>query len=174
MKPVYAVIFALVATTSMPPAAYAHVLITDSTHSKGTILHINPDDDPIAGEESNFFLNTQDLNTGDGGKIFLTITNLATGENRQVNAPIIQKSAKLDYTFPTQGVYNLVFTVKSKTQQYKFSYDLRVARGLNLNNTKNTYRAWADILAICSTIGIVVILIIALNRRRDISKQSTF
>lgn len=173
MRFLIAAVFATLLSALVASQTYAHVLITDSTHGKGAVLHINPDDDPIAGEESSFLLNTQDFGVSEG-KIQLFITNIATNEKRQVVAPIVGTMAKLDYTFPTRGVYNLEFAVQGASTQYIFSYDLRVDRGLNLNSAQDVYYQWADILVISSTIGIVVILIVAFNRRRDIAKQSMF
>ena len=36
----------------IPQNTFAHVLISDNTKSIGTVLHIVPDDNPVAGEQA--------------------------------------------------------------------------------------------------------------------------
>lgn len=48
---------------SFSQKAYAHVLVSDESNTVGAVLHITPDDDPIAGESAHIFFDVQDKNS---------------------------------------------------------------------------------------------------------------
>lgn len=46
----------------LPASVSAHVLITDKNNQIGSVLHITPDDDPIAGQPSALYFDIESKN----------------------------------------------------------------------------------------------------------------
>lgn len=152
-------------------SASAHVLIIDESKSIGAVLHVVPDDDPIAGQQANLFfdIQTQKINK-DTAK--LVITNATTGEINRVPIIIDASSVTADYTFPTQGVYNLTLTVSSD-KTYTFSHSQRISRGVtNSALDKPTYPLASIALVFCA-ITFLLLLVILFNHRKEIWRKST-
>jgi hypothetical protein len=94
----------------VPVSASAHFLKTDN--NIGVVLHIDPDDDPAAGEPTTLLFDTKDKEgkyqptacdcqvvIQQDGKILDTVT--ATGTDAANTSAV--------YTFPTVGVYQVFF-----------------------------------------------------------------
>ncbi len=115
----------------------AHVLKTDN--SVGAVIHIDPEDDPIAGEVSNIYFEFKDKN-GDfkasecdcqfivkkeGQEIFRTALFGAGDE------PNLTSSA-VSYTFPDKNIYQIEVSGKPTTGElfspFTLRYDIRVER----------------------------------------------
>jgi methionine-rich copper-binding protein CopC len=152
--------------------SFAHVLITDEMKTKGAILHIIPDDDPVAGEQSTLYFDTQDQLSNTKSTVELTIQSESI-EDQKMNMKVDGSLATATYTFPTQGVYNLTFTVSSGEQSSIFKQSQRVSRGVSTSPLEKPTYPWAEILVLASGIGFAVLAIIAFNRRKDIAKHST-
>lgn len=151
----------------------AHVLVTDQTNSQGAILHIIPDDDPIAGEKADLYFDMQDDLAAKATAISLTISN----DQKNETLVKVRREGSLvtaAYTFPAQGVYTIRFVVTSNGQNYSFSQAQRVTRGVSLSSLEKPSYAWAQVLFIGSMVGFAVLAIIIFNRRVAIAKQSTF
>lgn len=159
--------FAMVSTTS------AHVLITDETHTRGAILHIIPDDDPIAGQQATLYFDMQNQASTADGSVSLTIRG-ANGQIANVKTQTNGTLATATYTFPAQGAYELTFTVKPDGKTYTFKQSQRVSRGVAASALDKPTYVWAEILLLASVIGLVLLGITAFNHRKDIAKQSTF
>lgn len=162
----------IVVTILLPQTAFAHVLISDDTRSVGAVLHVVPDDDPIAGQPSNLFfdIQTQNINK-DTAK--LTITDTVTNEAISAPIEVDNNSVTADYTFPVQGVYRLSLTVSSD-KNYTFNYSQRVSRGLTGSALdKPTYPLANLALVFCGT-AFLFLLIILFNHRIEIWQHSTF
>ena len=156
----------------LPQIVTAHVLISDDTQSVGAVLHIVPDDDPIAGELTNLLFDIQAQKI-DKNNPELTITNTATRAADDVPIKVDGSSVTADYTFLTQGVYKISLVVSSDNT-YTFSYTQRVSRGLTGSALdKPTYPLANLALVFCSTL-FLFLLIIMLNRRKEIKSNSTF
>jgi len=151
----------------------AHVLITDETKSKGAILHIIPDDDPIAGEESTLYFDTQEQLSDSGNMVNFSVKN-GSDETQNVETKLEGSLATARYTFPTQGIYTLVFTVTASGNTYTFTQTQRVSRGVSTNALEKTTYGWAEVLIITSSVGFALLIILAINRREAIAKHSTF
>lgn len=151
--------------------ASAHVLINDDAKSQGAILHIIPDDDPIAGQSATLFFDTQG-NLLQGSTVTLTIQD-ATGAAESVPTKTDGSLVTADYTFPTQGTYTVSYVVTGKDgTTYKFAQSQRVSRGtVGSALDKPTY-AWAEMLAIGAGVTLTVLLLIAFNHRAGIAKYS--
>jgi hypothetical protein len=97
------------------PAAEAHVLMTDK--SIGAVVHISPDDDPIAGEPANFFFDFKDKDNKFDPKSCECIyqikqgdTVIAQGDLFSAGADPSLENASFSVTFPEVGVYTLTLT----------------------------------------------------------------
>lgn len=116
---------------------FAHFLKTDG--SIGAVLHIDPDDDPIAGSQSGFFFEFKDkANKFSPDKCDCTFLIIEDG--KQIfsqplfanNASPSLTSASVFYTFPERNVYQIKVVGKPQTpgafQPFTLVYDVRVAR----------------------------------------------
>lgn len=116
-----------------PIPVAAHYLMTDGT--MGVLIHLDPDDDPIAGESATFYLDFKDKSSQfllEDCNCTVTITKgdtsvLQTTMEGQKGLSYLQK-----YTFPAKGVYQLQITGKPKKantfKAFKVTYDIRVSR----------------------------------------------
>lgn len=151
--------------------AFAHVLIGDDTKTVGAVLHIVPDDDPIAGQQSSLYFDIQNTKLNENNTK-LTITNLATNEAVNVPIKVEKSSVNADYTFPTQGVYQLSLTANSD-KNYIFNYSQRVSRGVIGSTLDKPTYPLATIALIFSTTSFLFLLIIMFNHRKEIKKRSS-
>lgn len=152
--------------------ATAHVLITDTTRTKGAVLHITPDDDPVADKPSTLYFDLQELGEGDK-RVRLTVTD-AAGQSAQIPMQVSGTLATASYIFPVQGAYKLAFTVKDDGKTYTFKQSQRVSRGLTDSALNKPAYSWAEALLLSSVIGLALLAIVVFNRRKDIARQSTF
>lgn len=120
-----------------PSFTHAHILKTNG--SVGAVMHITPDDDPIAGEESSFFFEFKDKeNKFKPNACDCTITISQSGKEilRQPlfanNSDPSLTNASLSFTFPVRDVYTITIFGKPLTQnaftEFTLTYDLRVER----------------------------------------------
>lgn len=160
----------LAAVSSQP--AHAHTLIADDSKTKGAILHLTPDDDPIAGQPSTLFFDVQ--NTATDTDAVVTLTVKKDGEQAEVQAKLDGSLATFDYTFPSQGVYSLVFSVPSSDRTYTFTVDWRVSRGVVASALDTPRHTWAEMALLASGVGLALLVVTMLGRWRYIWRQSTF
>jgi hypothetical protein len=122
---------ALVALTwlSIAPVALAHVLKYDGTI--GAVMHVDPDDDPIAGQVATFFFEFKDTS----GKFSLTTcdcTISVQAQGKEIFSSPLSSSASATYTFPQKDIYTIsvIGTPKSSNafQPFTLTYNLRVER----------------------------------------------
>lgn len=163
---------ALTAVILFSTPTYAHVLIRDDANSTSAILHITPEDNPIAGEESKiyFSLSNQSLQ---GSMVGITITNQDTGKSDTVQTRASSTSVSTEYTFTTRGVYDIKLKIGGK-KAYSFSHTQRVSRGIGKDTAKTPDYPLASALLILSVAGLLLIVAIFVNRRRAINAQSHF
>lgn len=156
----------------LPQPASAHVLIADSTNSVGAVLHVVPDDDPVAGQESNLFFDVESQKI-DQNSTKLAITDASTGQTSVVPTKATGSLVTADYTFPTQGVYKLSLTVGS-SKTYVFNYSQRVSRGvIGSAQAKPVYPLANMALVFCAVV-FALLLVILFNHRREMWRRSTF
>lgn len=165
-------VFILFMVIFMPQIASAHVLITDEKNSTGAILHITPDDDPIAGQEATIYFDTQNrLPSHRNDSITLEIID-SFGERKAVDTKISGNLATATYVFPSQGAYELLFTVTADNETHIFKHSQRVSRGTSGDPLNRPTYAWAEIsLIVCGSL-FLVLFIVAVNNRKDIAVQS--
>lgn len=165
---------AVLVSSLLGQAASAHVLVTDDTKAKGAILHIIPDDDPVAGESATLFFDTQDkLLNGNNTKVTLTVRQ-PDEEKKSLAMTVAGTLATVDYVFPVQGVYNLTFLAESNDKSYTFEWSQRVSRGVMGSALDVPRYTWAEMLVVSACVGLILLVIIAFNRRKVIAKQSVF
>ena len=122
--------------TLTPISGFTHILKVD--RSIGINLHINPDDDPIAGQNATFFPDLRDKDnkfdindcqcsvkiTKNDELQFSKFLNNDQSSNSN-NLPVF------NYTFPDKGVYSIEFTGKSYSgnfQDFNIVFDTRIER----------------------------------------------
>ncbi len=161
----------------MPRRALAHVLIQDSTVNVGAVLHINPDDDPVAGQSSELYFDIQDANSRvripyEGYQLLVTDE---TGQTKQIVTSFHDTNVIATYVFPTQGLYRLELKSAPKYDQFQkvsLRYSLRVGRGIG-HVTSRSYD-WTSPLIIGSLGGVVLLAVLVINNRKQIARQSTW
>jgi hypothetical protein len=128
----------LVLLTGFAMRAEAHVLQVDG--SIGAVLHIDPDDDPIANAPATFFFDFKDTqNQFQIPDCNCTVTVSSNGKtlfsenlNNTADVKTASTSASFSYTFPAEGIYAVVAQgapVSGKQfQSFTLTYDIRVDR----------------------------------------------
>lgn len=152
--------------------ASAHVLVMDSTNTKGAILHIIPDDDPVAGEVSQLYFDMQETN--DAKREVRLVIRDEAGTEKAVDTTVQGALVTASYTFPAQGVYEIKYTVIEDGNEFVFTQAQRVSRGMATSALNAPSYSWAQALLIASGVGLVILGILALNHRKDIARHSTF
>lgn len=161
----------VLATLLLPDSVLAHVFIKDDTKALGAVLHINPDDDPVAGQKTTFFFDTQKTNIVG---VRLVVND---GDSDQVieQATLSGALASMDYTFPRQGVYELLFEVQTTGHVHIFRYTQRVSRGVSAPNPVSAQRhPLAEVMVLFSGLGLILLGIVVFNRRRYIAAGSKY
>lgn len=161
----------VVVCISAANTAMAHILVTDSTKSVGAILHVTPDDDPIAGQTASLFYDIQrDISEVKPESIDLTITSSDGGE---VAIPITIKGSYISasYTFANRGAYTITLRIPTKSEVLSFTSVQRVSRGGSATDAPQSY-TWAKIGVITPVCIIALLAIVAFNHRKNIRSQT--
>ncbi len=153
--------------------AEAHMMLKDTVSGKGAILHINPDDDPVAGERTSFLFDVQDTSPfEEQSTARLTIVD---EQHHEINvlARVKGNTVVADYTFPRQGLYTLTLDIQQGDKQtHRFTESQRVSRGvINFATVRNT-PLWAGVGMMCTVITAIAVAIIAFDRRKIINIYS--
>lgn len=168
-------IAAVIGIVCFSPNAYAHVLLKDQIQGVGAILHINPDDDPIAGESASLFFDIQDARLAEkSSSAHLTVTS-DQNETTTVSSTLTGSAVSANYTFPRQGLYKikLVITQDGKVT-HTFLQGQRVGRGIMGDVNTTSVPAWTQMGIVGTVVAAALVLIIAFNRRKDINNYSKF
>ena len=123
--------------TFSPSFIFAHVLKTSG--SVGAVVHVSPEDDPIAGEPTDFFFEFKDKE----GKFTpencdCKVLILKSGQE-VYSSPLFQNNtdpsltnASFSYTFPEKDIYKVKISGNPLTpdvfEAFNLEYDIRVAR----------------------------------------------
>ncbi len=143
----FAVFLLLFSVFTLPVSA--HVLKTDG--DIGAVLHVNPDDDPVVGEETNFFFEFKDRKNKFAPVNCNCIVSIADSGGKDVftgnlfendSNPSLE-SASFGFVFPKKDIYKITVSgapkVEGQFQSFKLSYDLRVAKvSSQKNNAEET------------------------------------
>lgn len=126
----------------------AHTLKTDGMI--GVIMHIDPDDDPIAGQSANFYFEFEDkqnkfqpslcncqVTIAEGGQHIFSQTLAKT-----VSTGSMTGNGDFSFIFPKEDVYQLTLRGQPKTpgafQPFTLEYDIRVDRSSSSAATSST------------------------------------
>lgn len=154
--------------------AEAHMLLKDTVAGKGAILHINPDDDPVAGEQTSFLLDIQGAAASDKEQSIAKLT-ITDDEHHETSVPahVRGDTVAADYIFPRQGLYVLVFSVQQESRPtHRFTESLRVSRGAINDATVRNTPLWAGVGMVCTGIAAVAVAAVAFGRRKAINTNS--
>lgn len=156
----------------IPRVTYAHVLVTDTTKTRGIIVHVNPNDDPIAGQPSQLFFDIQDpALLGDTAARLSVASDDVTETIHLITG---RSSLSATYTFPAQGTYDFTLTLTSHDKPYVFHFSQPVTHGTLAAAPQRRSHSFAKATLAISTGLLAITLIVAFNRRRGIAAQSTF
>lgn len=168
-KIIYTIMVALFLLSA--PNAYAHILKTDGTI--GAVMHINPDDDPIAAKPSDFFFEIKDTEN----KFSLSkchCEGLVIKNDQIVYSTSLSShngeeditSAGFTYTFPDKGIYTIMVngmpleSISFKT--FSLKYTVRVDRE-EVNNVQTTdndsSNSWLPIALVPITVVSLLLII---------------
>ena len=160
------------------PSASAHVLQTDGTI--GTVLHIDPNDDPIAQQQASLFFEFKDT------------TNNFTAKNCDCNVAIVEAgktiyaqplsitsdTASLFYTFPNPDVYQVVITgtplTKNAFQTFKLTYNVRAEQPTESATNNQSPNFLTRYLGYFIGGAIIVLLLIIMSIRNYKDHKSIF
>ncbi len=160
------------------PTVSAHFLATDN--NIGAILHIDPDDDPIAGSPSTIFFEFKDktnafnpqncncrLDILEHGKVLYSQAVF------QDNKDLSSLSAAATYTFPQLDVYQIVVNGNPRNgntfPSFKLSYEIRVDRQGTPSPSSDNW--WLSHIVPLILGCITLIIIISLILRKALQKK---
>lgn len=123
----------------LPVNVLAHVL--ESSGSVGAVMHVSPDDDPIAGQQSDFYFEFKDKEDKFKPEDCNCIISISDSSGKEIsNQPLFSgsndvnsRSASFSFTFPQKDVYEIHISGKSNSGQFSefnLEYELRVERDL--------------------------------------------
>lgn len=145
------------------PNAAAHELKTDGSLS--VLIHINPDDDPIAGQPSELLFLTSDKEKKFNTENCNCKASVAYNDAVLFSSPLIKAGSSyrgifapaIPYTFPHKGIFTVTLTGVPKTpgtfQEFSISYDIRIEK--DATTPKNTDRSLWDYVV---TVAILIVI----------------
>ncbi len=118
----------------MPSSVYAHILATDK--SIGAVLHVNPNDEPIANRVATFVFEFKDRNNKFQSTDCDCSFAIKNNGKTIYSQPLFQDDtttdnhAAISYTFATPDVYQIIAIGKPRNktdfQPFTLSWDIRV------------------------------------------------
>lgn len=184
IKIVSSLIFSLILFLLVNFPVSAHVLLTSG--SIGTTVHIDPEDDPIVGQPSNFYFEFKDKQnrfqpanceckiniTKDGTEIYSQDLFSSSPTSNSLTSPVFQ------FTFPEKNIYSIKITGAPKTpgafDPFELNHTIRVSRqsGNSQTSTTSSFEPhFSHYLAV--GLAILVFTTILLLDRRSRNKKST-
>jgi hypothetical protein len=168
----FAILALILSIIILPQTVSAHVLVNDASGTVGAVLHIVPDDDPVAGQTAKLFFDVQTERLNEKTTV-LTVVNNATHEEAKLPVKVEGSSIVAEYVFPIQGIYQLTLTVAAD-KEYTFVYSQRVSRAVNGGTSAQQAFSLANFALIFSGTLFLFLLIVMFNYRKEIKKHSTF
>ncbi len=151
------------------PLASAHIL--QSNGSIGAVLHIDPEDDPIAKQQAGFFFEFKDKEQKfkpencectfkiiEGGKEMYSQRLFQNNQNPSLS------NASVLYTFPQKDIYQVIVTGKplapNSFQPFTLTYDIRVTREATKSSSPVQNTNWFSTHIIHLIGGIIILLFV--------------
>lgn len=164
----------------------AHVL--ESSGSVGAVMHISPDDDPVAGSRSDFFFEFKDKkNKFDPKNCNCTVAIIENGKEI-FNESLFSNSespsldnASFSFTFPQRDVYEVRVigkpSVGNSFDSFTLTYNIRVERvSANLGNdgsaAQDSSSNWVTSHIPHIVGGVLSLVILALVIKKKSSQRS--
>ncbi len=149
----------------------AHVLQID--RSIGAVLHVDPEDDPIAGSTSSFFLEFKDKQ-GQFSLPQCSCVATISQHGKEIFTQHLTSSA-FSFTFPGKDVYPLDITgaptVPNAFQSFHLHYDIRVAREATTAPSTSQF-SLNPILFVLISLSCGGIVFLFMKRRHEVSRIS--
>lgn len=146
------------------PPASAHVLKTDG--SIGAVIHVDPEDDPIAGTPTNFYFEFKDKTgrfTPDNCNCRVSVHTSDKelySETLTSNRALTLSSTAFSYTFPEKNLYIVKINGTPKTpgifDEFELAYDIRVARSVTGEQSASSNSTEAQLPIIPIVAGLVL------------------
>lgn len=150
--------------------AYAHFIVEDSNTGIGASYHVTPDHEPIAGKES--VISYDFAKTGVEIKGYSFSLQVKSTKSEAVTVPleIGGNVVMANYTFPTQGFYDVRLTVTNKKSGSisKLQYGQRVSRGVVAEKGMEfgLLEIGVTISAVSVAIGAIIFSLMSDNNKR--------
>lgn len=182
IKIIFTIFISLISFFSLTQPVSAHVLLTSG--SIGATVHVDPDDDPIVGNPTNFYFEFKDkenkFNPANCNcKIFLSKNGteiysqdlFTTSSGNDISSPIFQ------FTFPEKNIYALKITGIPKTpesfQAFELNHTLRITREQNPSQTATASTSDIHFFHyLTAAIAVAVFAIILFLDRRGRNKKT--
>ncbi len=182
IKIIFTIFISLISFFSLTQPVSAHVLLTSG--SIGATVHVDPEDDPIVGNPTNFYFEFKDkenkFNSADCNcKISLSKNGteiysqdlFTTSPGNDISSPIFQ------FTFPEKNIYTLKITGIPKTpesfQAFELNHTLRITREQNSNQPTTTNPSGIHFFHyLTAAIAVAVFAIILFLDRRGRNKKT--
>jgi len=167
------VLFCFLACT---PGVSAHIVLRDKNANIGALIHVNPDDDPVAGRpaQMNFSIDDSSATYRAPYKAYSLSVTGADGKSAQAVMSVTDTTVIGTYVFPSQGIYTLNLTAKAENGKIiAFRDVLRVSRGIVRVEVKEPEYPWATIVLWNAGIVFLALLAVFMANRRAIIKRST-
>ncbi len=137
--------------------AFAHTL--ESEGSIGAVLHIDPQDEPIAGEPSNLYFDLTDQK----GKFKFSncICTLLVKDGSRIILTVSMDSPNKEVIFPTVGAYTLELNGKPKASSdfndFNLTYIVRAEDGASAANLKGLDKLSFSVLTV-TVVGVTLLI----------------
>ena len=159
----------------MPRLALAHILVADSSNTAGAVLHVTPEDDPVAGETTGIYYEVGSKIDLKSSKVSLIISSDTGGINLAIPVTIHDQTVSAGFNFPVRGLYFLTLRIAPNEKTGKeivFTSSQRVTHSLKGANPAVEVPTWARAGLILSVWAVLLLLLVAIKRRRLIAGQS--
>jgi hypothetical protein len=180
MKKIIVITFSLVCLLLVPTQASAHFLATDK--NIGAVLHVDPNDEPIAGSQASFFFEFKDKeNKFDPQSCDCTFLIKENG-NEIYSQPLFQNNdkpsltnASVFYTFPQRDVYQIQVigkpNIAGEFQPFTLSWDFRVDQQANPQDQTNANSFFTKFLRYLVIFGVAIIILVGFFVKNVVSTK---
>lgn len=165
MKKIYFCLAFVFIAITVSPAAQAHVLKFDN--GIGAVLHMDPQDDPVAGELTRFYFEFSDkTGTFDAQTCDCSVEvsrNNVTLEKLAVRTDS-REALAAQFTFPLRGAYQITVSGSPKNSgafpSFTLSYVVRVNKGAGIGQTNLDYRQRTVYISAIGVVGLLLFLLL--------------
>lgn len=153
-----------------------------SSGSLAVLLHMNPDDSPIVGEQATLIFAFTDVKGVFNVKNCECVASVKQKDNQLFSKALEgapegygSNASQIFYTFPKKGIYQVVISGKHRTgpnfEPFSISYNVRIERESSNQAPVDPLVKKADrtllILSIVGIIGIIIIILSIRNLRKN-------